>query len=362
MAAPPVGVALVGLGRAGNLHLTTMRTIPGECKLLWAVDMNEKLAREVAEAHGCKWATTLDEAVADAKVDAVIIASTTDTHFPFVMQSLKGGKATFTEKPISADVKDVEAAVALSESKGVPFFCAYQRRCDKNFRELKRQLDAGAIGTLKLIKSCSRDNPVPPLPYLRTSGGIFRDMLIHDFDMHDWLSGGQAPESVTAVGHAYDDAIKEMEDIDTAAVLCKYASGLITMIDTCRSCAFGYDQRIEAFGGDGMLTAQNELNHTVQLATVSGHQTPQANWSFPERYREAYGNEMAEFISIVKAKPGSDVREEAKTAAKRHPRILRTCMAADLSWRLGRQVSLSEDLEALCKKAEEERATKRRKC
>lgn len=219
---------------------------------------------------------------------------------------------------------------------------------------LKRQVEAGAVGTLKVIKSCSRDNPLPPLEYLRTSGGIFQDMLIHDFDMQDWLSGGQVPESIHAVGHCYNEAVREMGDLDTVAVVAKYASGLITMTDTCRDAAYGYDQRVEAFGEKGMLTARNELVNTVELATGAGHLMPPAQWSFPERYKDAYRVELTEFLELVLAGPHSDLHQAEQKQMLRHPRIVKTATAAELSWRLGRQVLLSEDLDKLMEQTDKE--------
>jgi myo-inositol 2-dehydrogenase/D-chiro-inositol 1-dehydrogenase len=307
----------------------------------------------------------LDKPLEDPSVNVVIIASTTDTHFPFIMQSLKAKKAVFAEKPISHEVNEVQEAVDLAMKQNVAFVCGYQRRCDPNFRALKRQLDAGAIGELKIIKSCSRDNPLPPLEYLRTSGGIFQDMLIHDFDMQDWLTGGQAPEAITSVGHCYHPAIKEMDDLDTVAVLAKYASGVVTMTDTCRDAAYGYDQRVEAFGQKGMLTAKNEVTNSVELATASGHLMPPALWSFPERYKQAYMEELAEFVALVRAGTDSEAHKIEQKEMMRHPRIVRTATAAELSWRLGRQVFLSEDIDALWKQVgahHGEPAAKRAKC
>ena len=220
-------------------------------------------------------------------MDAVVIASATDTHFPYIMQALRADKAVLAEKPISHELHEVEEAVELAKTKNLAFVCGYQRRADRHFRELKRQLDAGAIGNLKLLKTCSRDNPIPPMEYLRTSGGIFHDMLIHDFDMLDFLSGGQVPESVTATGHSYHPEIEAMGDVDVCAVMFKYASGLIAMVDTSRDASYGYDQRIEAFGESGMLTAKNELTSTIELATADGHLMPPAMYSFPQRYHQA---------------------------------------------------------------------------
>ena len=235
-----VKVALVGLGRAGHFHMESVLQLPGIVRLAWVIDIDTEKAKRIATEKGCRWSSSLDAALAgpDA-VDAVIIASATDTHFPYIMQALNADKAVLAEKPISHELNEVVEAVELAKQKNLAFVCGYQRRADRHFRELKRQLDAGAIGNLKLLKTCSRDNPIPPMEYLRTSGGIFHDMLIHDFDMLDFLSGGQIPESVTATGHAYHPEIKAMGDVDTCAVMFKYPSGLIAMVDTSRDASYG---------------------------------------------------------------------------------------------------------------------------
>jgi myo-inositol 2-dehydrogenase/D-chiro-inositol 1-dehydrogenase len=346
------GVALVGLGRSGHFHLTSIKALADVAKLAWVIDTDVTKAKQIAEDMSCRWATSLDEALLDSSVGAVIIASTTDTHFSFIMRSLEAKKAVFAEKPISHTVAEVQEAVDLALKNNVAFVCGYQRRCDKNFRALKRHLDLGSIGQLKMIKSCSRDNPLPPLEYLRTSGGIFQDMLIHDFDMQDWLSEGQMPESVMSMGHAYNPAIRSMKDLDIVAVTAKYSSGLITMTDTSRDASYGYDQRVEAFGETGMLTAKNEATSTVELANSAGHLMPPAKWSFPQRYEEAYRVELTEFLALVKAGPESKEHKAEQQEMLRHPRIVRTATAAELSWKLGRQVFLSEDLDALEKKVE----------
>ena len=282
-------VAVIGLGRAGHFHMQSIIDMPGSVRLAWVIDVDTEKAKRIAAEKGCKWSNRLDEALEgpDA-VDAVVIASATDTHFSYIMQALRADKAVLAEKPISHELHEVEEAVQLAKNRNLAFVCGYQRRADRHFRELKRQLDAGAIGNLKLLKTCSRDNPIPPMEYLRTSGGIFHDMLIHDFDMLDFLSGGQVPESVTATGHSYHPEIKAMGDVDICAVMFKYPSGLIAMVDTSRDASYGYDQRIEAFGEQGMLTAKNELTSTIELATADGHLMPPAMYSFPQRYHQAW--------------------------------------------------------------------------
>merc|ERR1711933_385886 len=160
------------------------------------------------------------------------------------------------------------------------------------------------------------------------------------FDMQEWLSGGQVPESILSVGHCYDERIKAMDDIDMVAVMAKYSSGLITTIDTCRDASYGYDQRVEAFGSKGMLTAKNETTSNVELATVKGHLMPPALWSFPERYKHAYMIELAEFVALVREGSESEAHKHEQVQMKRHPRIVKTACAAELSWKLGRPVKL----------------------
>mmetsp|Transcript_125127 Transcript_125127/g.296884 ORF Transcript_125127/g.296884 Transcript_125127/m.296884 type:complete len:643 (+) Transcript_125127:63-1991(+) len=333
-------VALVGLGRAGHFHLQSMVQLPHMVELKWVVDIDEEKAQRIAAEQGCRWSTKLGETLAD--VDAVVIASATDTHFPYIMDSLRANKAVMAEKPISHELQEVIEAVELAKSRNLPFVCGYQRRADRNFRALKQQLDVGAVGKMKVVKTCSRDNPLPPIEYLRTSGGIFHDMLIHDFDMLNFLTNGEEPESVTAIGHCYHPEIQKMNDIDTCAVMFKYENGMLAMVDTSRDAAYGYDQRIEVFGEKGMLTAHNEHTSTVELANAAGYMRPPAMYSFPQRYIQAYRSELTEFIELVRAGQGSEAHAAEQVAMLRHPSVVRTTMAAEFSWKLRRTVHLSE--------------------
>eukprot|EP00756_Hemistasia_phaeocysticola_P005010 Hpha_TRINITY_DN13131_c0_g1::TRINITY_DN13131_c0_g1_i1::g.113811::m.113811/K00010/iolG; myo-inositol 2-dehydrogenase / D-chiro-inositol 1-dehydrogenase len=340
-----LGCCIVGLGRAGHFHLESMKALRELCELRWVVDTDTAKAAKIAASFGCKYSASLPDALADKECEAIIIASTTDTHYGYIVESLRAKKAVFTEKPISHDPRELKECVDLAIQSNLPFVVGYQRRVDKNFRELKRRLDCGEVGALRLIKSCSRDNPLPPLSYLKTSGGIFHDMLCHDFDVIHWLSNGQIPESVLSYGHCYNDDIRKMGDVDSVAVMMKFPSGLIAMVDTCREAAYGYDQRVEVFGDKGMARAENAHNDTVEVATQSGFLRPPAEWSFPERYKQAYAVEMAEFVALVRNSPGPALVHEQRSC-RRHPDIDRITAAAELSYHLGRQVYL-KDLDKL---------------
>lgn len=242
----------------------------------------------------------------------------------------------FTEKPISHKAHELKEICDLAVAKGRAFIVGYQRRIDRNFRELKRQVAAGTIGPLRMIKSCSRDNPLPPLPYLRVSGGIFYDMLCHDFDMIHFLCD-ELPDEVYSVGHCYNDDIRAMDDIDMVVVTMKYKSGLIATVDCSRVAAYGYDQRVEAFGEKGMATAENEKQSTVVVATDQGFQHPATEFSFPQRYKHTYATEIAEFVAMVKANG-----VEPPETIQRHIGLDLVTAGAELSYRLGRPIKLDE--------------------
>jgi myo-inositol 2-dehydrogenase/D-chiro-inositol 1-dehydrogenase len=232
----------------------------------------------------------------------------------------------------------VKEIVDLAAVAQVPFIVGFQRRCDKNFRRMKKLIDSGEIGDPRVIRCTSRDNPIPPMSYLQTSGGIFHDMLSHDFDMIHYLTG-QIPEEVYSVGHCYDDRIAKMNDADTVIVTMKFKSGLMATVDTSRIASYGYDQRVEVFGDKGMVNTRNEHEDTVELANCRGHITPVAEWSFPQRYKHTYTIELAEFCAMVRSTPMVIEEEEI---VSRHIPLEAVATAAELSWKLNRTVKLAE--------------------
>ena len=263
--APPsdskhVGFAIVGLGRAGHFHLTSMKSMSDSAKLRWVVDTDSDKAAKIAEREGCRATTSIYDALSDPLVDAVIISSVTYSHFSYCKAALAARKAVFTEKPISHDPEELREIIDLACASKCAFIVGYQRRVDPNFRELRRQVhNEKAVGELRLIKCCSRDNPLPPLEYLRVSGGIFYDMLCHDFDMINFLAD-DFPVEVFSVAHCYNPDIKQMGDVDMVVVTLKFASGLIATVDCSRVASYGYDQRVEVFGELGMANAARVID------------------------------------------------------------------------------------------------------
>jgi len=308
-------------------------TVRTRAQLVYVVDIDEARARQVAEEVGCRFATELTEQVMQ-NVDAIIIASTTDTHFKLIKAGLSAGKAVFTEKPISHDPSEVAEVIAMATAGACPFIVGYQRRCDKHYRALKANLHS--IGEVRLVKCTSRDNPMPPMSYLRTSGGIFHDMLSHDFDMIHYLTG-EWPIAVYALGHAFDESIREMDDVDTVLVVLKYASGMIASVDSCRISEPGYDQRVEVFGSKGVARVGNVHETSIEIGTSKGFYTPKTMLSFPQRYKDTYLAELHEFISMCHA----GVVEDA-TTIQRHQALEVVATCAELSCRLSREVLISE--------------------
>jgi len=335
---PPrkVNICLVGLGRAGQFHMRSISMLTDKVRLRWVVDVDEAAVQRVCGEYECRGTADLDIPLGDKDVDAVIIASTTFLHYEHIIRSLKAGKAVLAEKPISHDPAELAHVIETAQKNKIPFLAGYQRRCDKNFRALKHQLTQGSVGGMRVIKCTSRDNPEPPLEYLRISGGIFHDMLCHDFDMIHYLTG-EFPAEVYSIGHTYNAAIAEMDDIDTAVVTLKFASGILATVDTSRIAAYGYDQRIEVFGDKGMCQARNMSESSIMLASVAGYTTPRSEWSFPQRYPQAYLTELAEFVEMVK----NDLCEE-DSALTRHVMLEKVTTAAELSYRLGRPVRIDE--------------------
>ncbi len=213
-------------------------------------------------------ASDVADAVSRDEIDAVIVATPTDAHEDCVMAALAAGKPVLTEKPLARHVSQIDACFRLAEQRGLPLFVAFQRRFDPSFAELVRAVHAGQIGQLQFIRSVSRDNPIPSVDYLRISGGIYHDCVVHDLDMICHLAG-EPPIELTAFGSSFINEIGELDDHDNVVATLSFASGLLASIDVNRHSIFGYDQRLEAFGSQGMLLAENQHRTSVLMAELA---------------------------------------------------------------------------------------------
>jgi myo-inositol 2-dehydrogenase/D-chiro-inositol 1-dehydrogenase len=291
--------ALLGAGRIGRLHAANIAT-HANARLAVVADAVPAAAEEVAARHGARTAS-VEDALASAEVDAVLIATSTDTHAPLIEAAAAAGKAILCEKPIDLDIARATAAVRAARAAGVPLAVGFNRRFDASFASLKARLDAGAIGAPEIVAIASRDPAPPPLSYVEVSGGLFRDMMIHDLDMARWLLG-EEPVEVHAMGSALvDPAIAAAGDVDTAVVTLRTASGRLAQISNSRRAAYGYDQRIEVHGSGGMLRAENLRPTTVELATADGFVRDPVLHFFLERYGPAYRAELDAFVTAVAA-------------------------------------------------------------
>jgi myo-inositol 2-dehydrogenase/D-chiro-inositol 1-dehydrogenase len=240
-----------------------------------------------------------DAIMASDDVDAVVVGTPTDTHFDLIKAAATAGKDIFCEKPVDMSADRIRELIKIIDDTGVQFMTAFNRRFDPSFANVQARIEAGEVGAVEMVTILSRDPSPPPLSYVKSSGGIFRDMMIHDLDMARFLLG-EDPVEVVAYGSALvDPAIGEAGDVDTAGVMLKTASGKICQISNSRRASYGYDQRIEVHGAKGMLRAENHLENTVEVATETGYRrAPTLNF-FLERYESAYRREMEHFVACL---------------------------------------------------------------
>ncbi|MGI9500780.1 MAG: inositol 2-dehydrogenase [Geminicoccaceae bacterium] len=295
-------IAVIGCGRIGRMHADNLARHP-RTELVAVYDVVADAAKQTAEATGARVAASVDEVMEDAGIDAVLIASSTDTHVDLLTQAAKAGKAILCEKPIDLDRQRVEACWAEIGGLDPVIMIGFNRRFDPTFRELRRRLEDGAVGRLEQLTITSRDPGPPPAAYIKVSGGMFRDMTIHDFDLARYFAGEVV--SVHATGaNLVDPEIKTLGDIDSAMITMQAASGALIHINNSRRAAYGYDQRIEAFGDQGMLQAGNQRGTSLSFWGDAGTdiQDPVMNF-FIERYTTAYLAEIDHFVDCIGGEP-----------------------------------------------------------
>jgi myo-inositol 2-dehydrogenase/D-chiro-inositol 1-dehydrogenase len=324
---------VLGAGRIGKVHSATI-VRSGRASVAYVADAIPEAATALAATTGAK-VKSVDEIIAASDVDAVLICSPTGTHADLIEAAAKAGKPIFCEKPVSLSVERIVSCLAVAEKSGVPLLIGFNRRFDPNFASLEKRLRAGEIGEVELVTIISRDPAPPPVSYIEGSGGIFRDMMIHDFDMARFLVGEEFV-SVSALGSALvDPAIGKAGDVDTAAVQMQTASGKIVVITNSRRATYGYDQRMEVHGSKGMLRAGNVHMSTVERAGGDGFVSDVIQNFFIDRYVAAYANELNTFIDAIETgtKPsptGADGLAAQKLAD-----------AATASWKSGAPVRVS---------------------
>jgi myo-inositol 2-dehydrogenase/D-chiro-inositol 1-dehydrogenase len=293
----PMRIALLGAGRIGLIHAANIHHHP-RAKLHAVVDVNAATAKATAERYGAKASTDVDAVLADPEVQGVFICTSTDTHVELILKAARRKLPIFCEKPIDLDLAKVDACLEEVSRSGVPLVLGFNRRFDPNFRALREAVRRGEAGEVEIVKITSRDPAPPPVAYIRTSGGLFRDMMIHDLDMARVLLG-EEPVEVFATGSCLvNPEIAEAGDIDTAMVILKTRRGALCHIDNSRRAAYGYDQRIEVFGSKGMLQAANPTPTTVTRYTGEAVLSDKPYHFFLDRYPEAYRAELEHFLEV----------------------------------------------------------------
>ena len=292
-------IAVLGAGRIGKMHAELVaRQVPG-ASLAMVQDINGDAARAVGEQFDAPHTTEVDEVLSSADVDAVAICSSTDTHVPFMIAAANAGKAIFCEKPISLDLAKVDEALAVIKSSGVPFQVGFNRRFDASHASVRAAVIDGSVGDLHMVRITSRDPAPPPIPYIKVSGGIFLDMMIHDFDMARFVTGSEVVDVYAQGAVRIDPAIGEAGDLDTAVVMLRHDNGCITTIDNSRQAVYGYDQRVEAFGSGGLAASENPLNHTGIRRSAAGTISQTIPYFFLDRYIPSYVEEWRSFVGYV---------------------------------------------------------------
>ena len=329
-------IGVLGVGRIGKMHAELVaRQVPG-ASLAMVQDINADAAAAVATELDVPFTTSIDELLGSGDVDAVAICSSTDTHVPLMIAAAGAGKAIFCEKPVSLDLAKVDEGLAAVAAGAVPIQIGFNRRFDPAHASVRAAVVDGSVGDLHIVRITSRDPAPPPIAYIKVSGGLFLDMMIHDFDMARFVTGSEVVDVYAQAAVRVDPAIGEAGDVDTAVVMLTHENGCITTIDNSRQAVYGYDQRVEAFGSGGMAASENPLTHTGMRRSAAGTISQTIPYFFLDRYIPSYIDEWKAFVSYVTSGGPSPV----SAADGRAPLVIG--LAAWKSYREGRPVRCDE--------------------
>lgn len=298
-----ITLGIIGAGRIGKLHVENILRYFPQFKIKSIADpyLDEQWAKEKSIAYVSR---EPDELLTDQEIDAVLICSPAPMHVPQIIAAAAAGKHIFCEKPIATDIEQIELALQAVAKAGVKLQVGFNRRFDPNFNKIQNMLRNNEIGTPQLLRITSRDPEIPSADYLKTSSGMFLDMTIHDFDMARFLMASDISEVYANGTVLIDQRFTDHNDIDTAIINLKFTNGSIGVIDNSRQAAYGYDQRVEVFGSDGAISADNNTPTNTLLSTKQGVMSEKPLYFFLERYKESYLAELRAFYdAIVKDEP-----------------------------------------------------------
>jgi len=295
-------VAVFGAGRIGRIHASNLAALPG-VQLQAICDPSAEAASDLAQSLGAK-VSTMEAVLADKQIDAIAICSPTTTHSDLITRAAAAGKHIFCEKPVDLSVPRAQACADAVKAAGVACMIGFQRRFDPTFNEASRRLAAGDIGNAEMLIITSRDPGAPPADYIKESGGIFRDMLIHDLDVFRWILCADGDEAawLSATGSVLTDpAIAALGDYDSTAVTIRTRKGRLCQINTSRRAAYGYDQRFEVLGSKGLLQCGNQMPTGVVQSDASGVHSDKPEAFFLQRYAAAYRLEIEHFFETLQS-------------------------------------------------------------
>lgn len=331
----PINLAILGAGRIGSLHAELITHQLEDLRVAGIYDIVPDLARATADRLGIRAAPAAEELITDPAVDAVAVCSSTDSHMEHTAAAAAAGKAVFCEKPLSLSLEEVDRGLAAVAEAGVLLQVGFNRRFDPSHRAVAEAVRNGEVGEVQLVRITSRDPAPPSLAYIKTSGGIFLDMTIHDFDMARFVTGSEVAEVYAKGAVMTDPAIGEAGDLDTAVILLTHDNGALTVIDNSRQARYGYDQRVEAFGSAGMAASDNPTVTTSITRTAAGGRSSALPWFFVERYIPSYLAEWRAFVEMMRSGESPVTGHDG-----REPLIMG--LAAWRSVREGRPVPTSE--------------------
>ena len=332
-----LNIGLVGAGRIGRIHAGNLANRIPNARLAAVADIDLEAAESLAadlniETVVKHYAHLLEQ----EDLQAIAISSATDTHAQIITEAAAAGKHIFCEKPLDFELSRIDEALAAVEAAGVKLQVGFNRRFDPNFRKVKEMAAEGKIGEPHILRITSRDPEPPPLEYVKVSGGIFLDMTIHDFDMARYITGSEVEEIYVIGAVMIDPRIEELGDLDTVIITLRFENGVIGTIDNSRKAVYGYDQRIELFGSEGMISTENETPDRHSYSNVDGVQKPLPLYFFLERYTESYLREMQSFVDSVQ----KDTPPEVTGADGRAPVVIG--LAALKSYEENRPVAIKD--------------------
>ncbi len=293
-------VGIVGAGRIGNVHAQSITYHIPEAEVAMVTDVRVDAAQALAEKYGIPaFSADYMDIVNNPEIDAVLVCSPTPTHADIAIASMRAGKHVFCEKPVDLTIEKIQKTAQVAKETGVKLQIGFNRRFDHNHGRVQQLAAGGALGHVELVKITSRD-PEPPSPeYAASSGGLYIDMMIHDFDMAMFLAGCDVKEVYAMGTSLVDPRIGEAGDVDTAIVTLTFENGALGVIDNSRRAAYGYDQRVEVFGSLGMAAGENDGDTTVRLSTAAGVVSDKPQFFFLERYMASFIAEMKQFIAAI---------------------------------------------------------------